>query len=149
MARSEVILDPEKREAMRLVIIERGRVLKVNEKSGEYSPDNPASWVSYYGWQDTRAENHLSKCQLVLPRGVVVTEIDFSQFDGTERDSEQVHGILAYGGAEGADAEIRCNCGALRGLPVFYQGTFSDLLLATLAKLGYEAPVSPGLGFKL
>lgn len=154
MPTSEIILDDATREAMRQVIVERGEPVDTRDR-GRYGDDSYfandiSSWISTFGWRDYDASEHLREgCSLIVPQGVTVAELNFSQFENTNQDNSQHHGLSAYGGDEGAESEIRCACGQLRGMVLLYQGTFSDLVRETLSKLNPSLDVVRSPGFKL
>jgi hypothetical protein len=137
---SEIILDEEVRAAMREVIRDLGSPVDFDLRyaKGDDFSKNPGFYIDYYGWEDYDISRHLRHdCQLMMPDSVTIREVDFTQFGGTDADSDEYHGILATGDIV---QPIRCECGEYDAISLLYLGTFSDILKATLARLGRAHP---------
>lgn len=139
-------LAEEYRAGLRSLLREEGKVVKIDERGKERYPNTPEQWVSYYGWEDFDATAHLHtptaqerkqwpdadqyyhSCSLIIPEGVQVEELTYSEFAGTFVDSDSTVGINAYGGARGEASELRCSCGKYRGLTVRWEGSLQEAL---------------------
>lgn len=92
-------------------------------------------WDSYsiYGWRDITVKDHTDECGLVIPKGVEVREVFFSQFQDSFSDNAEAIGINAWGGDKDSDTTIRCNCGKYTGLMIRWEGSFYEAMQGVLA----------------
>lgn len=126
------------REALSAIIAEDGAPVLIDEKRRKQWPTDPDMWVSTYGWRDTDAYDHCKPkssgyygaagCSWIVPEGVEVEEVAYSEFQDTFSGNEVVAGVNAYGGSKGSETEIRCACGKYRGVTLRYEATVAELL---------------------
>jgi hypothetical protein len=113
----------------------------VNVTEQQYSwKEHPWESVSVYGWQDFDITRHIrgrdSKppCALIIPDGIELRDVNYSQFQDTFAPNSETIGLNAYGGAAGSDTAIRCTCGRFGGLMIRWEGSLSDILLDVLKR---------------
>ena len=118
--------------AIREIMAKNGVPVDINKKERRDSPEYPQDWVSVYGWADTVAIRHFNgradQCSWVVPEGVKMTEVAYSEFMDTFTDNEVTVGLNVYGGEEGEDTEIHCACGKYRGATLRYIGSFGEMI---------------------
>lgn len=125
-----VRLQEEYRQGLREILRTHGVVVEISEREKLKWPDSPSLWVGTYGWQDGAARKHMltDNCGWIVPSGVLVTEVPYSEFQDTFADNDETVGINGYGGPEGESSEIHCICRQFRGVTLRYQSSFSDAL---------------------
>lgn len=128
--------------AIREVMAKNGVPVDINKKERRDSPNYPQGWVSVYGWADRVANCHVNgadgQCSWVVPEGVKMTEVAYSEFMDTFTDNEGTVGLNVYGGEEGEDTEIHCACGKYRGATLRYNGTFGEILTDIMNAQAYD-----------
>jgi len=85
---------------------------------------------TYYGGpfdyqRTTEVHQHLSSigCEVDVDASPMPEDVSWAQFNGTFAEDDTRHGL---------DGSITCRCGRLRGVPVRWEGTFSELLTQVL-----------------
>ena len=140
-------------EGLRNLLRSKGAVVNVLEEARERHPASPERWVSAYGeWKEVEATWHLlppthpeargyrdaaayfHACPLLVPEGVEIEEVTYSEFGGIDSPEVVTQGVNAYGGREGSVSEIRCGCGRLRGLTLRWEGSLQEALLSVLGE---------------
>lgn len=128
-------------EAIRDFIARRGRPVEIIEGERERAPDDPSAWVCVHGWLDQGAYRHCrplmgerdtisGDCHWVVPAGVHLTEVSYSQFADTNSDNDVEVGINVASVVDehGVGASIDCACGKYRGVTLRWVGTLGDVL---------------------
>lgn len=150
----------EYREVLRTLIAEKGEAVQREERYpyDEYH----SVWEDYstYGWRDYYVSDHLrgetkrvkvpgwedlpsyrqyrtevvpgTGCELVIPEGVEVREVNFSEFQDTCSDNREVVGVNAWGGDAESPTTIHCACGKYTGLMIRWEGSLMDAVTALL-----------------
>lgn len=92
-------------------------------------------WDSYsvYGWEDREIAKHAKECGgIVVPQGVTVREVMYSQFTDTFADNSEAVGINAWGGEKDEPATIHCVCGKYTGMMIRWTGSFYEAIQGVL-----------------
>jgi len=116
---------------------------------------------STYGWQDYDINEHLrgqyvkvrnpewkkgdpsykkydhkldpsTACSLVIPEGVEVKEVSYSEFQDTFSSNKEKVGVNAYGGDKESPTTIHCACGKYSGIMVRWEGSLMEALQSIL-----------------
>lgn len=97
------MLDEVYRKGLRDLLMKKGVVVAIDEDEREEFPNYPDLWISTYSWKDLRANDHLRRdsCSIIIPAGAVVTEVCYSEFQGTFSDNRETVGGQCLRGNEG------------------------------------------------
>lgn len=142
-------------------LLETGSAVVQLERGGDYDEWRTV-WDDYstYGWRDYDAADHIrgefrqvkvpgweelpsyrqttmehvegTGCRLVIPEGVEVREVNYSQFQDTVADNLEVVGVNGWGGDKDSPTNIHCECGEHSGLMIRWEGTLMDAVKAIL-----------------
>ena len=136
-------LEAEYKAGLRRLLSSKGAAVEISNGERKQWPNSPEMWVSTYGWKDQAATDHFLKvgavarerygkrypeCELIIPEGVELTEVSYSEFQDTFSDNAETVGVNAYGGEKGEETEIRCSCGKFRALTIRFEGTLREAL---------------------
>lgn len=72
------------------------------------------------------------QCSIIIPEGVEIQEVSYSEFQDTYSGNLDTVGINAYGGIKGSESEVQCSCGKYRGLTIRFEGSLYSALESIL-----------------
>lgn len=111
----------------------KGQKVQVEEKRYSWQDDDD---VSTYGWTDYEAQQHIignnphlppeqnDHCRWVVPEGAVMYERTYSQFQDTDADNLNEHGVNVKG--------AHCACGKYTDVILRWTGSVTEMLHSIL-----------------